>query len=1112
MNKTVLKEFAIESRKDLMDRISLKLKLFYLDENFDFNQNGDVYVLSNNSHTLNLSKEEYQKRELLLKRKNEIGIDRVIEESAYTWFNRLVAIRYMEVNDYLPLGKNNESLGLRVLSSNDNTPNPEILKFSNLINNQLDIGFKQEVYSQFSNENEKYKYILQLICNKLKVVFPEVFDGQTDYIDLLIPENMLNETGFISKLVTKVEEDDFKKVEILGWLYQYYNQTEKDRVMASKKAYKEEEIPYATELFTPDWIVKYMVENTIGSYMKEHGNDDSILDFLGNYIHDNQIKFNNRVDLTNIKFIDPCCGSGHILVYAFSIFYKLYESQGYNKKDIPELILKNNLYGLDVDDRAGQLSILSLILKAREYDKDLFNKMIIQDLNVMAIQNSKQLDISMLKDDKTKDLISYLTDKFEHGKELGSLIEIIPDNYDYIFTKLENNIFDNIIRDEMKKIIKQAKILSTKYEMVVTNPPYMTNSIMPKALKDYVGKKFADSKKDLCTCFMETNLLDTNGYMGMINQQGWLSLTSYEKLRAKLLDTKTIISALHLGPRAFDDIGGEVVQTVSFVLKNNKINNYKSKFIKLTEEQSSNLKYNKFIENKNNNSYFEVNQEFFKLIPGGIFAYWLDDKVFNSFDKNTKLSDFGDARQGLATSDNNLFLRLWQEVEYENIGFNYSSVDETVGSKHRWFPYNKGGGIRKWSPISEYVVNYEDDGHDIKEKVMEKYPYLNNPGFVVKNTNTYFKSGLTWNDVSTGMFCCRLIPDGYIYDAAGPMYFSDIDNRILLGYFNSNVFQLFADVICQGLHYSTGQIPLIPYINNMSDTDKNRIIELVDENMKLSYKDWNNYESSWDFDKHPYLKYGYNTIKECYQKYDEDCKERFFKLKSNEEELNQIFMNIYNLNDKLKKDVDEKNITVHMASELEDLKSLIIYSIGCIFGRYSLDFDKLQCASNEIDLSKYNKFIPDKDNIVPIVESNQIYFDDDLYIKFKKFISVAFGDENIDENMEYIALILGKKGTENYEDTIRRYFVNNLYSDICSKYSTVGSGKRPIYWQIDSGKNNGFKSLIYIHRYDKQLLSKIRVNYLHKTIDSYTRIKDELIYKLDNANLSPIERKNNQFI
>ena len=589
MDKAILKKFAIESRQDLMEKIKNKINTFYVDEEFKNEQKGELYILSNEKHSLSLTHEEYKKRELLIKRIKELSLEQVIEEAAYTWFNRIIAIRYMEINNMLPLTRDNQSLGIRVLSSKENTPDPEILKFTNLTNPDLDIDFKEEKYRKLENDNEKFKYVLLLVCKKLGRVIPHVFDGVTDYIDILIPDNLLNDTGFVTKVINEVPESNYNQVEIIGWLYQYYNQTEKDRVISAKKAYKKNEIPYATQLFTPDWIVKYMVENSLGRYWVEH---DGSVDLIKNwkyFINDNinfeekpltvkevnnmTVKeFNNtlvkklmKIDPKDIKCIDPCCGSGHILVYMFEVLFQIYESYGYSKKDIAELILENNLYGLDIDDRAGQLSILSVLLKAREYDKNIFNKKIVRNLNIMSIQESNTISesaIDNINSEILKEEAQYLIDRFKDAKEIGSLLNL---NYkDYL--ELEKNIYEDttILGIELRKrvipLIKIARILSKQYNIVITNPPYMANKWMSKQLKNYLHKIYFYEKHDLFSAFIKRCIIfsQKDGYIGMITMQSLLFLSSYAETRNDILNLCTIKSLLQIGYNSFPELNSQV--------------------------------------------------------------------------------------------------------------------------------------------------------------------------------------------------------------------------------------------------------------------------------------------------------------------------------------------------------------------------------------------------------------------------------------------------------------------------------------------------------------------------------------------------------------------------
>ena len=600
MDKAILKKFATESRRELIKKVKTKIDMLYLGEDFNKEQKGDIFILTNERHTLKLTDNEFYKRELLIKRIKELSLEQVIEEAAYTWFNRIIAIRYMEIHDYLPLTKDNQSLGIRVLSSKDNTPDPEILKFTNLTNPDLDIDFNNEKYKQMENDNKKFKYILLLVCKKLGRVIPQVFDGVTDYIDILIPDNLLNDTGFVTKVIKEVPEENFKNVEIIGWLYQYYNQSEKDRVISAKKAYKKNEIPYATQLFTPNWIVKYMVENSLGRYWVEHGGSVDLIKNWKYFIKDNinleektptvkevnnmTVKeFNNtlvkkliKLDPKDITCIDPCCGSGHILVYMFEVLFQIYESYGYSKKNIAEMILENNLYGLDIDDRAGQLSILSVLLKAREYDKQIFNKEIVRNINVMSIQESNNISQSIIDNissERLKEKAKYLIENLKNAKEIGSLLRLKKEDYSDLIRELGNDdtILGIDLRDELKPVIKESEILSNKYDIVVTNPPYLSNGLMPKTLKKFLLKEYKNFNSDIYAAFIRKmfDYTKVDGLIGTISPFSWMFIKTFEELRKYIIENKDIESLIQLEYNSFE---GACVSVVTFVLRNKKNN------------------------------------------------------------------------------------------------------------------------------------------------------------------------------------------------------------------------------------------------------------------------------------------------------------------------------------------------------------------------------------------------------------------------------------------------------------------------------------------------------------------------------------------------------------
>lgn len=1074
MDKNILKKFAIESRKDLMQKIESKIKSFYVDETFSKQQNGDVFVLSNDKHTLSLSKEEYDKRELLIKRINELGLKQVIEEAAYTWFNRIVAIRYMEINDYLPLTKDNQSLGIRVLSSKDNNPDPEIMKFTNLTNPELDIDFKKEKYIELKNDNEKFKYILLLLCKKMGKVIPQVFDGITDYIDILIPDNLLNDTGFVNKIITDIPEENYNKVEIIGWLYQYYNQTEKDRVISAKKAYKKNEIPYATQLFTPDWIVKYLVENSLGKYWIEHGGDKKIIKKWEYFISDNLTISDKSIKPTDIKCIDPCSGSGHIMIYMFEVLYQIYESYGYSSQVIVENILKNNLNGLDIDDRAAQLSILSVVLKSREYDKDIFNKEIIKNLKILSIQESvsdSSLINSVYLSDESKEIYKYLEEKFKNAKEIGSLITIENKEYELLLNELtkENNIFSSEIEKNYKPLINIANILKEKYNIVITNPPYMSFSNMSPNLKNYVNKKLNDYKNDLFECFIKRNILlgDEEAYLGYVSPYVWMFTTSYEKFRNELINTTTINSLIQLEYNSFD---GAVVPVCTFILKN-KIEEGDGVYIRLSDFPGIDIQATKTLYAiKNNCNYkFKINSKKFNDIPENGIAYWLSEKTFELFSEK-KMSDYYDCKVGLGTGDNDKFLRMWFELNNDK--------------SEKWVNYNKAGTYRRWYGNDIYMVNWENNGKQIKSY---------NTSYI-RNEKYYFKKQVSWGDISTGLLNARYYDDKYIFDSCAPAIFNEDEKKLkyILGFVNSKICQKFMDILAPTIHYNIGAMTKVPLLVENLD----EIVKIVNKNIEISKEEWGFYETSKNFVIHPLVspRFKKENFKKTFNNFKEYTIENFNKLKNNEEELNSKFISIYGLNDELEKNIESQDISYKIADDLKTIKSLISYFVGCLFGRYSLNEEGLIYAGGIFDESKYKTFKADTDNIIPITD--EAYFADDIVARFKEFIELVYGKETLNENLSYIAETLGKKGTETSEDTIRRYFLNDFYNDHCNTYTSRGAGKRPIYWLFDSGKKNGFKALIYMHRYNENTVPKVRLDYLHRVQNTYDKLLNDINYKL----------------
>lgn len=1092
MDKVILKKFAIESRQDLMDKIRNKIKTFYIDEDFNSEQKGEVYVLSNEKHSLSLTNDEFKKRELLIKRVRELSLEQVIEEAAYTWFNRIIAIRYMEINDMLPLTKDNQSLGIRVLSSKDNTPDPEILKFTNLVNPELDIDFKKEKYVELKDDNEKFKYVLLLVCKKLGRVIPQVFDGVTDYIDILIPDNLLNDTGFITKVINEVPEDNYNQVEIIGWLYQYYNQTEKDRVMSNKKAYKKTEIPYATQIFTPDWVVKYMVENSLGKYYIEHNESDTTL-LIKNwkyYIKKNIKNESKNIDIKNITFIDPCCGSGHILVYAFEIFYQIYKLEGYNSKEIPKLILTNNIYGLDVDDRAGQLSILSILLKACEYDKQIFNKNIANKLNIVSIQETNTISdnlVEMLNTENNVNTLQYLLDTFKNAKDIGSLLKIKNLNFEDLAFEIENDssIFGIELREKIIPIIKVANILKQKFDIVVTNPPYMGQGKMNNIIKNYLIKYYKNGKTDLCTAFMLLDIVKYDGYLAMINQQAWMSLESFENLRNEILSDNNISSMIHLGFGTF----GADFGTTTFVLKKN--NEKYGIYFSVRDVKTSEEKEKEFLKKLSKDENYLISKNKFKKIPGTIISYWLNEKQFNIFENNDLFGKCGETKKGVLSGNDKRFLRLWFEVNKNKIGFGLKNHNDMVEKNYKWIPVTSGGNYRKWYGNFESVINLENDGYEIKNN--------KDNSCRLRENKYYFRECVTWSEVSMKGFSVRFVPRGILFGNSGPVCFFNNDIYYYLGFLNSQITTEFLKLLSPTLTFGPEQIKRLPVI--FSSENYNKIVSIVKSNTELMKDDWDSFETSWDFTKHPLLKpmSKVSTIRDSVVNWNTYTYQQRSLLKHNEEELNKIFINIYGLNDELTPEVDDKDITIRKEDKIRDIKSFISYAVGCMFGRYSLDEDGLIYAGGEFDINKYKTFKVDLDNIIPITD--EAYFSDDIVERFKTFIKTVYGDNTFNENMDFIAETLGKKGTETSEETIRRYFVNDFFNDHVKMYQ-----KRPIYWLLDSGKKNGFKALIYMHRYNENLIPKARLDYLHRVQTTYEKLLSDVNYRLT-TELSMTDKK-----
>ena len=1111
MDKNAIKKYAVWARRELISRVSQRAALYEITDK-DYGDASADSVLGRV-----MSAEEKHQRQALIAQIREKGYEQVMEEIAYTWFNRFIALRFMEVNGYLPSR-------VRVFTDDENNFKPQIL--TEAINMELD-GLDMEKVYALKNANDDdalFKYMLIVQCNALSSILPGMFQRISDYTELLLPDNLLREGSVIEQMISMIPEEDWKDaVQIIGWLYQYYNSEKKDDVFAAlKKNVKitKENIPAATQLFTPDWIVRYMVENSLGRlWLEGHpdvkeqllpteeeqsayaaGNRDPEDTKWHYYLEEAEQEPDVQEQLAEIrkeyaaltpdqlKVIDPCSGSGHILVYMFDVLMQIYESYGYTTREAVASIVENNLYGLDIDDRAAQLAYFAVMMKARQYDRRFFSRGI--QPHVYAIAESNHVDSFALEyfcngDAKLKKAMDTIISELHDAKEYGSILTVTQQDWSALyarFAEIEEDIY--ISREAalsgLLPLVQTAQALAQKYDTVVTNPPYMAVSNADAKVNDYVKKNFPDSKADLFAVFIERcgQMAKKNGYQAMITQHSWMFLSSFEKLRTKLL-VVDIVNMAHLGARAFEEIGGEVVQTTAFVIRKSHIADYKGEYCRLIEPTSQQGKENMFLDGENR---YNTDQSNFSKIPGSPVAYWVSAGLLSAFATGKSLGDIALARNGMKTGENGRFVRLWWEVILQ--GFNSTACDwkEASSSGAKWFPYNKGGEFRKWYGNNDCIVNWQNEGDEI----------FNHAKADKRNVQDYplelkFKPSASWSLVTSGQPAFRY-KENNLSDIAGMSFFTEKQELlILLGFCNSKIALEILKILAPTINFQAGDIGRLPIVDYGVETDTIRA--LVTSNIDESALDWDSFETSWDFRHHPLLR-KVPTIAEAFDQWQAECDDRFNQLKANEEELNRIFIDIYGLQNELTPDVEDKDVTVRRADLGRDIRSFISYAVGCMFGRYSLDVDGLAYAGGEWDASKYASFAADKDNIIPICDDE--YFDDDIVGRFVEFVRKVYGDDTLEENLKFVADALGGKGQP--KDVIRNYFLSDFYSDHCKIYQ-----KRPIYWLFDSGKKNGFKALIYMHRYKPDIIARMRTDYVHEQQGRYRTAIADLESRIANA-------------
>jgi hypothetical protein len=1090
MNTSQLKRFAQEARLKLLEQVAAKL---------NFVKSADTSQLRGKSETLNKLNSEIRKW----------GEEGVIDKVAYTWFNRLVALRYMDANGYQPFGMSVVSPATPAQVS------PEIL--SEAHRGHIFTGSrvsKEEVMnilngSQPTNnpDNEVYRLLLVSACNHLSQLFPFLFERIDDYTELLLPDDLTSPFSIVTDIYKGMSDQDCQEVEIIGWLYQFYISERKDEVFAAKKAVEKEDIPAATQLFTPRWIVEYMVQNTVGKLWLQNRPNSKIKELMPYYIESPSAKADDYLKLESvedIKLLDPACGSGHILVYGFELLYRIYEEEGYSPNEIPALIIEKNLYGLEIDERASQLAGFALMMKARSMHRRFFRKEVkpniacFQDLRVTA-EEYEQLFAELkipLPDTLSEDL-----ELMRQATNFGSLIQPETSLTELIRIKeqLEGatstaGVFSRQTIDELSEAVKQLIALSRKYHCVAANPPYMGGGNMNSELSSFVKKNYPDSKTDLMACFMESGLhsLKEKGYLGMINQHSWMFLSSYEKLRVKLIDNVQFDTLLHLGPRTFPEIGGEVVQNASFTFWKTGVTS-KGNYIRLVDFGDSDLKRTKTLEaiqHPDCGWFYTANQKNFEKIPGSPIGYWLDSDLIDKISNSKKLISYGKATKGLDTCDNDRFVRMWNEVSILNFSSNKN--------KHKkWFVYQKGGSFRRWFGNNEKVVNWDNDGFEIKNLRDDLGKVRSRP----QNLIRYFTKGITWSAIGSGKTSYRLLENSIFGGGGNGLFPKSVDNSYLMALLNSKITSLFLKLYNPTLNNLTGDLHKIPVMFDQ-DTTYN-VKTITEENIQISKTDWDARETSWNFKQNELVRLKSGSLQETYECYTDYWSEQFYQLHENEEELNRQFIEIYGLEEELTPDVPLEEITIlQEESVIEDgelqfkmnevMAQFVSYAVGCMFGRYSLDKEGLILANQGETLKDYLDkvektkeevgFLPVEDNVIPVLDEE--WFFDDITERFHDFLRASFGEENFRENVEFVEESLGKD--------IRRYFTRDFYNDHVKRYK-----KRPIYWMFSSPKGY-FNVLIYMHRYTPDTINRILNAYLREFIDKlerHSKLQEEMVAK-----------------
>ena len=1173
MNKTAIKNFSVWAREKLISDIIYKASMIGITEDgitdeLPQSTNDLQFFDIGTKDYAEVSGKEISQRDALVKAINQKEKDTkdykeafryLVEEVAYTWFNRLIAIRFMEVNDYLPSG-------VRVLSSENKAKKEPDLVTAPFDTDLEFTSSEQDKIIQLKDDNkldELFRILFIKQCNKLHDILPELFEKTDDYSELLLTISFTDPEGIIHHLINDIEDVDFRindemytddgkikadgQVEIIGWLYQYYISKKHDEIVnIYKGTVKKADIPAATQLFTTDWVVRYMVDNSLGRYWIERNPQSKLSEKLEFFVapKNGEIQYvDEKVNPTDLTFFDPCMGSGHILVYAFDVLMEIYREVGYSDRDAALSIVENNLFGMDIDKRAYQLAYFAVMMKARSYNRRALTKGISNNLAVVEESNSidKFACNGLTTDSEQNKIGEYLVEAYKDAQEIGTLQTIEKKDYKKFVEYLNNvessagqiDLFStawlNDTLPQMVQLAKQAEIMSNKYAVVCTNPPYMNK--LEGQLKKFVVDNYKVYSGDLFSVFIYRNFdyCKVDGYSAFMTPFVWLFIKTYEALRKYIIDIKAITTLVQMEYSAFEEA---TVPICSFVLKNGRATE-KALCFRLSDFKGGmavqKQKVLEAITDKDCGYFYEANIKEFNKIPNEPIAYFVSEIMFKIFEHSQSVATYGNTREGMATGSNDLFMRYWFEVEKNRMKTNCKTRDNAVQSSCKWFPYNKGGDFRKWYGNDEYVVNWYNDGFEIMNFKDEKTGRIRSHNY---NLDYIFRQGISWTALSSGNFGCRFSSQGKLADSKGSMLYLKNDDLLMyfLGLLNSCVSKYVLGVTSQTLDFKPGRIAELPVVV----AERDSVEPIVNHQVKLSKKDWDSFETSWDFEKHPLVSYSTNKMSTAFALWSEECVERFDQLKANEEELNRIFIDIYGLQDELTSEVEDKDVTVRKADLQRDIKSLISYAVGCMFGRYSLEREGIVYAGGNFDdvywkykgqaaldkngeaiegsyagisLADYHypkfhdtddwktatelSFEPDADNCIPITDEE--YFEDDIVGLFCAWLKKVYGEDTLEENLDFIANALGNKGKTSRE-VIRNYFLTDFIKDHIKTYQ-----KRPIYWLFDSGKQNGFKALVYMHRWNADTIGNVRVEYLHRIQRVYEKEIARMQEIIDNS-------------